>query len=71
MDLVPQFSTKKALLGLIRKRKENCTIAFKHFLNFDFIVEISNFEVNKKASKTFSRVFSDLPVLRNEIQKKL
>lgn len=47
-DLVLQFSTKKSLLGLIRKKKLNSTIASKVLLNFDFIVKISNFEVNKR-----------------------
>ncbi len=71
MDLVLQFWIKKFLLGLIRKRKWNSTIALLVFLNFDSIIEISNFQVYQKSPKIiFSSIFQ-IARLRKRNSKKL
>ena len=72
MDLVLQFLTKKSLLGLIRKRKRNSTIASKLFLNFDFVTEILNFQVNQqRVEKKFFEYFSNCETEEIKFKKSL
>ena len=72
MDLVLQFLTKKSLLGLIRKRKRNSTIASKLFLNFDFVTEILNFQVNQqRVGKKIFEYFSSCETEEIKFKKSL
>jgi hypothetical protein len=72
MTLVPQCLSEKFIFGVIRKRKQNSTIACRPFWNFNSIILILNFQVfREKAKKFFLKYFSYYDTKIEKFKKRL
>jgi hypothetical protein len=72
MTLVPQCLSEKFIFGVIRKRKQNSTIACRLFWNFNSIILLLNFQVfREKAKKIFPKYFSYYDTKKEKFKKRL